>query len=132
MASIKKEVRIAAPAARVWDAVRDFGQVHRRLVPGVTVDTRVEGDARVVTFGNGMVVRERLVACEDAARRLCYAAVGGPLAHHNGVMQVVADGEESVVVWTTDFLPDDMAPMIGGLVEQGAAAMQRALASTDR
>lgn len=127
MASIMKEVRIAAPAARVWDAVRDFAQVHRRLVPGVTVDTRLEGDTRVVTFGNGTVVRERLVACEDAARRLSYAAVGGPLSHHNGVMQVIADGDESVVVWTTDFLPDEMAPMIGGLVEQGAAAMKRTL-----
>jgi hypothetical protein len=34
--------------------VRDVGAVHRRLVPGIVVDARLDGDARVVTFANGM------------------------------------------------------------------------------
>jgi uncharacterized protein YndB with AHSA1/START domain len=127
MASIKKEIRIAAPPARVWDAVRDFGAVHQRLVPGVTVDARLDGDTRTVTFAGGTVVRERLVACDDRAQRLCYTAIEGPLTHHNGVMEVVADGDHAVLVWTTDFLPDAAAPVVGGLMEQGGAAMQRAL-----
>ncbi len=39
-------------------AVRDFGAVHQRLVPGFVVDSRLDGDACVLTFANGMVARE--------------------------------------------------------------------------
>jgi hypothetical protein len=39
----------------VWDAVRDFGALHHRLVPGFVVEARLEGDDRVVTFFNGAV-----------------------------------------------------------------------------
>ena len=59
----------------VWDAVRDFGAVHTRLVPGFVLDARLEGDARIVTFANGTVARELLVDCDEARRRLVYAVV---------------------------------------------------------
>ena len=70
MATIRKEILIDAPSDRVWGAVRDVGAVHKRLAPGVVVDTRLEGGARVVTFGNGLVVRELIVDVDDEARRL--------------------------------------------------------------
>jgi hypothetical protein len=36
--------------------VRDIGNIHKRLVPGFVADCRMEGDdARIVTFGNGLV-----------------------------------------------------------------------------
>ena len=31
-------------------------------------------------------------------------------------------------MWTTDVLPDDLAPLIDGLMDQGAVAIARALA----
>ncbi len=58
MASIRKELRLNVPADVVWDAVRDVGAVHKRLCPGVLTDTRLEKDARIVTFANGMTSRE--------------------------------------------------------------------------
>jgi hypothetical protein len=39
---------------RAWDAIRDFGAVHERLVPGFVVDCRLDGDARIVTFFSAM------------------------------------------------------------------------------
>ena len=51
MASVRREVLIRAPAAQVWDAVRDIGALHSRLVPGFVVDTRLEPGARIVTHG---------------------------------------------------------------------------------
>jgi hypothetical protein len=62
MASIRREFLIASPAEDVWDAVRDFGAVHRRLATGFVVDAKMDGDARIVTFANGMVAREVLVS----------------------------------------------------------------------
>jgi hypothetical protein len=44
MASIRKEIVTAAKPQAVWDAVRDVGALHTRLVPGFVVDTRLEPD----------------------------------------------------------------------------------------
>jgi hypothetical protein len=94
MASIRKEILIEAPAEHVWDAVRDVGAVHKRLGPGFLVDAVMDGDARVVTFANGLVARERIVDIDDDARRIVWAVVGSPrLTHHNASMQVFADGD---------------------------------------
>ena len=128
MASIHKEILIEARPEDVWAAVRDVGAVHRRLVPGVVVDARLDGDARVVTFANGMVVRELVVAIDEEARRFVYAAVDGRARHHNASMQVFADGgDRSRLVWITDILPNELAGPIGALVEQGAGVMKRTL-----
>ena len=61
MASIRKEVLIEAPPGDVWAAVRDVGAVHQRLARGFVVETKLDGDARIVTFANGFVVREMIV-----------------------------------------------------------------------
>ena len=46
MASISKEVNLDASPERVWEAVRDFDALHKRLVPGFVTDAKMDGDAR--------------------------------------------------------------------------------------
>ena len=128
MPTIRAEVAIAADAASVWDAVRDVGAAHRRLVPGLVTDVRLEGAVRVVTFAGGFTVRERIIDIDDAARRLAYSATGGRAEHHNAAMEVLADGPGRCRLrWITDVLPAEAVPPIRALVEQGAALMQRTL-----
>lgn len=128
MASIHKEILILARPQDVWAAIRDVGEVHRRLAPGFVIDTRLDGDARIVTFANGAVVRELIVDIDDEARRLAYAAVGGRTSHHNASMQVFDEGESHTrLVWITDLLPNEVAPVIHQLVGQGSATMKRTL-----
>ena len=128
MASIHKEIPINAPAHEVWDALRDFGALHTRLVPGFVLDTRLDGDARIVKFANGVVARELLVDCDDARRRLVYAIVGERVKQHSASVQVIADGDTRCrVIWIVDVLPHEIAPYISGQMDAGAAAMQRAL-----
>ena len=128
MATIRKEIVIRASPEAVWDAVRDVFAVHERLVPGVLVDCRKEGGARVVTFANGLVARELIVDVDDEARRFCWAAVGGRLTHHNASMQVFSDGPgRTRLVWIADLLPDSLAPDIRGLMEMGSASIQKTL-----
>ena len=74
MATIRKEVEIRASPERVWEALRDIGALHTRLVPGFVTDTSLEPGARIVTFGNGMVVRELIVAIEDGESRVVWSA----------------------------------------------------------
>ena len=93
MASIHKDILIDASPDDVWDAVRDFGALHTRLVPGFVTDTKLDGDARIVTFANGTVAREMLVDCDDTRRRLVYAIVSERIKQHSASAQVFADGD---------------------------------------
>jgi len=130
MASIRKEILIHHRADLVWDAVRDVGAVHTRVAPGFLTGCRLEDAplARVVTFANGMEARELIVDVDDAARRLVWAVVGGRLTHHNASMQIVAEGAgRTRVVWVADLLPNELAPVIAGMIDQGLVAMKTTL-----
>jgi hypothetical protein len=128
MASIRKEIVLDAGADHVWAAVRDVGEIHRRLVPGFVTDCRMDGDARVVTFANGVVARELIVDLDDRSRRLAWSARGGRLSHHNASLQAFAEGSRQTrLVWIADLLPNEMAGAIEGMIEQGLAAMKRTL-----
>ena len=131
MASLQKDFSVAAPANRVWAALRDFGALHQRLAPGFVTATTMEGDdVRVVTFFNGATARETLVGRDDDLRRLAYAIVGGRAAHYAAAAQVLDEGEgASRFVWTVDVLPDALAPYIEDMMARGAAAMKEALAA---
>jgi hypothetical protein len=129
MASLRKELVLAAPAARVWSALRDFGAVHERLAPGFVTGAMMEGnDVRVVTFFNGTSARETLVGRDDTLRRLAYAILGGRAAHYAASAEV-RDGDDGGCrfVWTVDVLPDALAPYIDDMMTRGAAAMKAAL-----
>ena len=127
MASIHKDILIAAPAHEVWDALRDFGALHTRLVPGFVLDTKLDGEARIVSFANGTVARELLVDCDEARRRLVYAVVSERMKQHSASVQVFAEGETSCRLrWIVDVLPHEIAPYISGQMDQAALAMQDA------
>ena len=128
MGSIRKEISTTARPEDVWDAIRDVGALHTRLVPGFVVDTQLSAAERIVKFANGMIVREPIVAIDEKHRRLVWSAVNDRLTHYNASAQVFEnrDGLTSVV-WTADFLPHEAASFIDAMMEQGAAAMKAAL-----
>jgi len=129
MASICKEITIAASAEDVWAALTDFGALHTRLARGFVTDCRLEDErTRVVTFANGAVAREILVTRDDAARRLVYAIVGGRLTQHSASAQVLADDADTCrFVWIADFLPDELAGYFESQMARGIAAMKVSL-----
>jgi uncharacterized protein YndB with AHSA1/START domain len=130
MASLRKEVRIEAPVGRVWDALRDVGALHTRLVPGFVVDTRMEGNTRVVTFGNGMVAREDIVSVDPAQRRVVWAIVGQKFHHYNAAAWVDADAKGgSRFVWTADVLPDELGGQVEQMMTAGIAVIKKTLES---
>jgi hypothetical protein len=96
-------------------------------VPGFVVDTKLEAGARIVTFGNGMVVREPIIGISDEMRRVVWSAVSERLRHYNGSVEAVESGGETRVVWTADFLPDEAAAFIDSMMEQGIRAMKETL-----
>ena len=127
MASIRLEMALRADPAHVWDAVRDVGAIHTRLAPDFVKDVKLEGDARVVTFANGMTAKELIVDVDDAARRLVWSVVEGRMRHHNGSIQIFPDGASCRLVWIADILPNELKTPISAMMQQGMDAMKKKL-----
>lgn len=133
MATIHKDIPLDASPDAVWDAIRDFGALHTRLVPGFVTDTQLAGDVRTVSFANGTVARETLVDCDDKRRRLVYAITSERVKQHSASVQVFAEGDARCrVVWIADVLPHEIAPYMDAQMDLGAAAMQAAQAKSAR
>ena len=128
MATIHKEIQIERSKEFVWDAIRDVGAIHRRLVPGFVVNCKLEGDSRIVTFANGMVVRELIVDVDDKSCRHSWSARSEPLTHHNASIQVFSEGGEKCrVVWIADLMPNEVAGPIGEMIQEGLNTMKQTL-----
>ena len=95
MASVRKEIVTKARADSVWSAIRDVGALHTLLVPGFVTNTKLEGDVRIVTFGNGLVIREPIVTIDEQAKRLVWSAEGGITKHYNASLQVFSTNDDS-------------------------------------
>jgi hypothetical protein len=128
MATVRKDILTKASVVQVWDAIRDYGALHTRLVPGFVTDTRLEPGARIVTFGNGAVLREPIVTLDESTRRLVWSSEGGRATHYNSSVQVFTDADGGTrVTWISDFLPDILAKEMGAAMEAGATVMKKTL-----
>ena len=129
MASIRKEVLLDADAGEVWGALRDVGALHTRLAPGFVAAVQLEGPlgaptARVVTFANGMVARELIVAIDEQARRSgrSSAALHAPQRLGAGICR---GDTRCRFVWIADLLPDELAGAIAAMMEQGIETIRQ-------
>lgn len=128
MAHFFREVEIDVAETFAWDALRDLGSLHTRLVKGFVTDCRLEGDVRIVKFANGLEARENIIDVSDTEKRVAWSATGGRLTHHNASAQVQRVAPHRVkVIWTVDLLPHSMAQAIAGMVEAGLQSMKHTL-----
>lgn len=111
-------IRIERPAEEVWALIGRFEDMDAWL-PGVE-SCEVDGDIRKVNT-MGMVIEERLVARNEAARTITYSIVSGaPVEAHEATISVVPVGDTVAdVTWTVSTEPDDAAAFMRD-VYQGA------------
>ncbi|GAB2441728.1 SRPBCC family protein [Nocardia tengchongensis] len=133
MASVQKEIIIDADPATVWAIISDFTDGPVRMAPGFVTDCQVEEpDIRVVTFANGTVLRERLIALDDEQRRLVFSIIGDTMqpTHDNASMQVLPheDGR-SRFVWIHDVQPDELTIQMGAGMDQGMSIFKQTVES---
>jgi hypothetical protein len=114
MASIVREAVIEAPAARCWDAIRDFSALPERLARGFVTGLTMTGEReRTITFFTGAVATELLIGIDEPSMRLAYTVTDGPLkaAHYNAAVQVIAVQTGSCrFVWPSTCCPTNSAP----------------------
>lgn len=125
---------IAAPADRVWAAIRDFNALPD-WHPAIA-ESRIEGGApadqigcvRAFRLQDGGFIREKLLALSDYDFSFSYAILESPMGVDNYVASVkltpITDGGRCFAEWSAEF---DCAPgreaelidMIGNGVFQG-------------
>ncbi len=126
MTSLRNEILVDVPAADAWAALKSISKTHE-LFAGVLVDSRLEGDIRTVTFANGLVARERIVAVDESRMRVAYAVLDIFEQHAASMRIVPVSARQCRFVWKSDFLPGTKAATVGPLMAQGCAALKRAI-----
>lgn len=130
MASIRSECEIDVDADQAWRVIGNWADGPTGMANGYVVSSSAEGDMRVVKFAKGTVARERLVARDEAERRIVYSLIGDTVCpeHDNTAMQIVAAGPgRCLFVWSRDVLPDELAGPLHAAMEEAAQAIKRTL-----
>jgi hypothetical protein len=129
MTSIIREMIIDAAPEKVWAIIGDFANGPMLTSPGFFSDCRLEGqDVRALTFADGSVARERLIARDEQTRRIVWSWVDEQVVHDNTSMQVLAAGDgRTRLVWIHDTLPDGLAEWLGSAMDQSAPLIKRSI-----
>jgi hypothetical protein len=111
MATARAHVRVARPPDEVWAVVSDPVGIPGWF-PGVA-ETTLDGSVRHVVTTTGVEVDEHIVTNDGGLRRFQYRiAPGGvvPYEHHLATIDVLDDGDGSLVIYSGDVLPDKFGP----------------------
>ncbi len=140
MSRVYRSTVIDAPAAEVWQTVRDFN-----ALPAWTsfvADSRIEqnqpsdkvGCVRNFHLKDGGRIRERLLALSDYDMACTYSILESPMGVENYVavlsLTPVTDGNRTFVEWQAEFdappaREDELLRQIGtGVFEVGLAALK--------
>ncbi|HET9092822.1 MAG TPA: SRPBCC family protein [Acidimicrobiales bacterium] len=123
-ASVRREVRIPAPAGEVWGLLGDPGRLGEWF-PGVE-SCRLEEGGRRVTIANGLELFEEIVTLDPLQRRLQYRVVSGLVAEHLATLDVLDLGEgASLALYSVDAAPAMMALVLAGAGASGLEAVGR-------
>lgn len=108
---VTKTATVDAPAAKVWDAVKNFDGLNT-WHPAVASDQIVEGKnnqvgaVRLLTLKDGGTIKEKLLGYHPAGRSFKYAILEGvlPVSDYTSTVSVkAAKGGKSVVTWSGQF-----------------------------
>ncbi len=130
-ATISKTFVVAASPDHVWAALRDVHALPTRLAAGFVTNSRRDGDDRLLTFANGMEARERILAVDEALRRVVYSVISEQMSFHRASATVTARADgQSEFTWTAQVAPAELAPGMDAMMEIGAAAIKHTLETT--
>ena len=115
---VTRSVEINAPAADVWNRVKDFDALNT-WHPGIAKDEIIEGRnnevgaVRLLTTGNGDQLHEKLLGFDAAGMNFRYGIIdeGGMVSNYESTLKVEAvTATTSRVIWSGSFTPNAGAP----------------------
>jgi Polyketide cyclase / dehydrase and lipid transport len=120
MATMRETIHINASPDKVWAGVRDPLAL-LDWFDGLT-GGEMDGTARKIQMGD-ITVTEEIVTVDDELRRFQYSIseMPIPVEHHLATIDVLEDGDGTLVVYGADVQPDMLgdilAPTIAGAVK---------------
>jgi len=138
MTEVKVSETIAAPAAKVWALLGDFGGIMKwggTMLQSCTVEGSGVGAVRTVGLG-AVSIQERCEAYDAAGRSLTYSIIGKspiPIKNYLSTCKVVEIGaNECRVDWNGRFDPDGATEeqaqgMVRGIYTGGIAGVRKVL-----
>lgn len=132
MATASANIRIPAPADKVWQRVGGFLSLNDWLPMIASSEALEGGRVRKLTMQDGAVIIERLQTYDNANRTYSYSIDTGPFpaTHYLATLQVSTTGEqETLVTWSGSFTPDgvsdaEIEALFQSLYEGGLQAMK--------
>jgi mxaD protein len=107
----RKSVTLAAPADKVWDAVKNFDGL-ASWHPAVASDELVSGSnntpgaVRLLTIKGGGTIKEKLLEFDATGHRFRYSIIEGvlPVSHYTSTLTVTSlAGDKTLVTWSGRF-----------------------------
>ncbi|MDQ3430638.1 MAG: hypothetical protein M3467_00090 [Actinomycetota bacterium] len=76
-------------------------------------------------LAGGHELREDVVNVDHGLRRFQYRITEGvPVDYHLGTVDVLEDGQNSLVVYSTEITPDELADVVGPSIEGGVQGLK--------
>jgi carbon monoxide dehydrogenase subunit G len=126
MGTTRCHTRIARDPEEVWAVITDPCSV-TSWFPGVTACTFTDG-IRTATTTTGMEVSETVYTNDSELHRFQYGAVpGGFFESQVATLDVVEDGEGSIVIFSVDATPDSVIPSLKQAYEAALASLKNLL-----
>ena len=129
MASVRKHTWISSSADDVWAVVRDHGAISEWF-PGIDESSAIADNRRSCVV-DGNVIEEDMVTNDDELRRLQYVVSAGfPVEHHLATVDVIDNGDDCLVIYSTDVKPDEAREAVGPALEGGLEGLKAACESS--
>lgn len=125
MATIRVHTHVDAPVKQVWEAVRDPIALVKWM-PGIDGGEMVTDTARRLTMGDISVVEE-VVTIDDDLNRFQYTIteMPVPIESHLTTIDVLPDGDGSLLIIGVDLKPDELAPVIKPAMEGALSGIKK-------
>jgi len=124
VATARAETRISRTPDEVWSAVSDPTGI-ASWFPGVTKCT-CEGNVRHVWVDSGIEVDEEIISNDSNLRRFQYRLLPGPvpIEHHLATMDIIADGDGTLAIYSIDVQPEGFGPPMQQTAEAAVAGLK--------
>ena len=139
MTEVKVSETIAAPAAKVWELLGDFGGVAKwggGMLQSCSVEGSGVGAVRTIGLPGGLSIQERCEGYDAVGRALTYSIVGKspiPIRTYLSTCRVVETGPSTCRVdWNGTFEPDGVSAeqaqgLVRGIYTGGIAGVRKML-----
>ena len=124
MATLRTHLTIDRSADEVLAVVSDAANISAWFPAVLTSAT--DGDKRHCEREGEISLDEEIVTSDAELRRFQYRIVGGavPVSSHLGTVDVLDQGGSSLVIYSTEVTPDEVAAALGPAIEDGLRGLK--------